>query len=247
MMRALLAALFGLWASAASADLLTGVLQQQAQQTPTGGGGIAYESTGTLRSVDEGFTADPENVAMPSGLAAGNLLIAVTAAGPSTGITTAQSGWTRDYVHSDTYWGRSVSIFSHPVTTPGSEPSTIAFNDASSSRPFNGVILRFSNGTSIDAVSCTGSEGTQLTTHTTPNVTPTESSGVILSVVSLKQGGAVTMTVPAEVVLNDPAASGSDYAMGISVAASSGTSAQGSVDMTSTAAVSNINCSIALH
>ena len=154
--------------------------------------------------------------------------------------------------YGDTYYYGAAHVFSHPVTTPGSEPATVTFTPAGT---FGGAaqIIRFSDGTGVDTYATASSVDVTGTSHVTPNVTPTESAGIILSIAALQWGNGepdITFTNPPATPVVSIGIFGWNY--GIPTTASyapfTGTSSQGSVTFTSVGvARSNTTASVVLY
>lgn len=116
------------------------------------------------------------DVAKPSGVQAGDLLIAIMGAGSSTGTTWSQpSGWTeaRDS-------GTSPNIgIAYKVATAG-EPSTYSFASANSIAI--GVTILAYRGAAIDVVGALGTVTTAAVATTAPSITMTSANALLIAV-----------------------------------------------------------------
>lgn len=241
-MRIILAISLVLWASVANADFMAGVLQQQAQQTsaPTT---PAYKNQGTLS--DLGVTAtSPVAVDMPDALENNALLLAFVYTATSTGPTMTETGWTRHpvVVHANPF---TFTVFSHPITSAGSEPTSVDISFSSTA--FKAVIVQITNASSVDDIQCAITPSFDfVTSHPLPDVTPTETVGLILSAIAFRQGtGEFTITTPAEIIIS----SGGDSArQGLAARwqAQSGTSAQGAATFTTSITRMSAGCTLAV-
>ena len=212
-------------------------------------GAIAYQSMGdVLELTAVQHTGTTEAIDMPSALAAGDLLVAVIVYRGNSNPPVYPAGWT-NHTNPDmrnTDWSVHVSIGTHPVVTPGGEPASITVTGLLADQPISGVIVRFSNGTSLDAIAGVNSGVPVLTTHPVPDVTPTAPSGILLKTLGAYHAATFTVTSPATQLLNQHTV-GNNLGFGLSYAASSGTSPQGAANFTTSLARGSAGANIALH
>jgi len=211
--------------------------------------GIAYEGTGTLfAQTGAEQTTGSITVDMPSGLTNGDLLVAVVAYKYVTD-PTLPAGWTERTSSSadNSPYGFGLSIFTHPVTDAGSEPGSIDVDDLYTDAPVTAVIIRLSNAASWDAIAESVETAAGVTSHDTPDVTPTASSGLILQVATFQPGVNVTLTCPATEIVNRHANFVAYVPLGISYTTSTGTASQGGAIFTTSTGIRNALATLAFH
>jgi hypothetical protein len=213
-----------------------------------GGGDPDFVDTGTLLDLTAlTATGTSEDVDMPDSLQSGDFLVVVAAY--KTSISTP-AGWT-EHSTSGCYnspWGFGLFVASHTVTTPGSEPSALTISGLPASQPFKAIILRFSDSSSVDDVSCLNNGATQVTSHVTNDATPTNSPGLTVTAVGTRYAATHTFTgSPSTNIIASGATGGNNFGLAISYAESSGTSAQGSGTFTNNLARPDTMFTLAIH
>lgn len=175
-MRFLLALFLGLWASVANADFYTGVLQQQAQQTPTGGD-FPVVASATYGESETGTLVVTPDITVPDGQ-----LIVIAFFSPRAYATVSVPNNTTDGFNNNVVGFGSGSNYPHAsvwTKTASSEPASYTFTVPSSVRPWGWVIMRITGATGFD-VAATASSSTNTDPIPVPSATTTQANTLIL-------------------------------------------------------------------
>lgn len=234
-----------LWAGAAHAG--GNIIDPYTQFPPAGGGGAAYEAIGTTFATD--FTGSTADIDVPAGVANGDCLLLIYG-WDGYGSAPSATGWSSAKNQTNGYWGTSASALIHYVTDAGSEDDPVTFA-VESGYAATGAIVRLSNCTGVDDATSASSEGTAPNSHVAPDVTASESAGIIISVASLRglsiQPGWTSNPDTTVLAFEGPGDASTRVPLAISYDAYVSSGTQGTQTFTSTTARNDVTLSIAVY